>query len=160
VFVEVKYFLSRSIPAARVGRPGERSVGGNGARSDVGFTRGRESFAKTFPLINLVYRWAGAGDACASVRSRAPRSRQNLKYGRNSCEIHVGPAATSGYVPRSRCRSPIIGEKRASTSASERGSNDFRKHVVQVTTNHDGRYASVDVNETNVSACRRVESRQ
>jgi len=47
---------------------------GNGARPGAGFTRGRESFAKTFPLINLVYRWAGSGDACAL------RSRQNLKY--------------------------------------------------------------------------------
>lgn len=51
-----------------------RVVGGNGARSGAGFTRGRESFAKTFPLINLVYRWAGSGDACAL------RSRQNFKY--------------------------------------------------------------------------------
>jgi len=28
----------------------------------------------------------------------------------------------------------------------------------RVTTNHDGRYASVDVNETDVSAARRVEA--
>lgn len=35
--------------------------------------RGSESFAKTFPLINLVYRWAGSGDACTWTR-------QNLKY--------------------------------------------------------------------------------
>lgn len=82
VFVEVKYFLSRSIlpPSLPPNRPSHRcrEVGGNGARSGAGFTRGRESFTKTFPLINLVYRWAGSGDACAL------RSRQNFKYGQLS----------------------------------------------------------------------------
>lgn len=120
MFVEVKYFLSRSIPTPT---GGEATKGGEGIekaargavlpRPGAGFTRGRESFAKTFPLINLVYRWAGSGDACAL------RSRQNLKYEQLS---KFTRDATADYVPRPRnCervplrRRPtsIIGKKRA-----------------------------------------------
>lgn len=71
---------------------------GNGARPGTGFTRGRESFAKTFPLINLVYRWAGSGDACAL------RSRQNLKYEelskftRDAARLRAAFADVAGYA--------------------------------------------------------------
>lgn len=92
-------------------------VGGNGVRSGAGFTRGRESFAKTFPLINLVYRWAGSGDACAL------RSRQNLKYGQLSKFTRDAPR---GYVPRSRPPprpTSIIGKERV---GSRNTGDDFR----------------------------------
>lgn len=58
VFVQVKYFLSFHEIRCVLARV---------------LPRGSESFAKTFPLINLVYRWAGSGDACTWTR-------QNLKY--------------------------------------------------------------------------------
>lgn len=76
VFVEVKYFLSRSIPEVTAFGQ-ERARARNPLARTRGFTHGSESFAKTFPLINLVYRWAGSGDACI-------RSRQNFKYAKLS----------------------------------------------------------------------------
>lgn len=87
----------------------------NGARPGAGFTRGRESFAKTFPLINLVYRWAGSGDACAL------RSRQNLKYEelskftRDAARLRA-PSADASMLLEYAVVWPtsIIGKKRAS----------------------------------------------
>lgn len=104
-------------------------VGGNGARSGAGFTRGRESFAKTFPLINLVYRWAGSGDACAL------RSRQNLKYGqlskftRDVSRSLRAPARASRDSAAADVVWPtsIIGEKRDGSRRDTRGMTS--KHV-------------------------------